>query len=67
MSFTLACDLPVPKKYCPDCGREIAQAARRCSICAAKYRRKVIRPSIEILRKEKEHMGYVSALVDNNV
>lgn len=20
MSFTLACDLPVPKKYCPDCG-----------------------------------------------
>lgn len=45
-------------KYCPDCVIEIAQASRRCSICAAKYRRKVIRPSIEILRKEKEHMSF---------
>lgn len=53
-------NLPSNKKikYCPDCGREILYTSTRCTVCASKHRRRIERPSIETLLKEKETMSF---------
>ena len=39
----------VEKYYCKDCGSEITRGSTYCTICAAKHRRKVEKPSLEQL------------------
>lgn len=39
----------VEKYYCKDCGSEITKGSTYCTICAAKHRRKVEKPSLEQL------------------
>lgn len=46
------------KKYCPDCGKPINMYSNKCPLCSAKSRRRVQRPSREILLQELENSNY---------
>lgn len=44
-------------KVCPDCGKPIKRTSTRCTICANKYKRKVERPSKDLLIKDIKNMS----------
>lgn len=46
-------------RLCSDCSEPIATASRRCPPCAKVARRKVRRPSLEVLRKELKTKSYL--------
>ena len=46
------------KKYFCKCGELITKTAKNCKLCSAKIKRKVERPSIEMLKEEVKSIGY---------
>ncbi len=50
--------LPKEKNTCNDCGNFIDSHAKKCTDCYNISNRKVERPSLEILEKEVEEIGY---------
>lgn len=40
------------KKYCPDCGKEISLNSTYCVVCSGKHKRRVEKPSKDLLIKE---------------
>ena len=51
---------PKKEKTCIDCGKIISLTSTRCSDCAAKAQRKVIRPEREVFKKEVFNESFTS-------
>jgi len=50
----------VNKKQCPVCGKTIWFSASMCKECSDKNKRKIERPSFDVLKKEIEKNGYAA-------
>lgn len=58
----------IVKYYCKDCGKEIKKNSIYCSVCAAKYRRKVVRPELsQLIQDFKVLKSYTQVGLKYNV